>query len=47
MLISDEKKFVFESMSVPKAIKFMAIPTIISQLINLIYPSLEVIHYIF
>ena len=41
MLISDEKKFVFESMSVPKAIKFMAIPTIISQLINLIYNMVD------
>lgn len=33
----NDKRYLFESMSVPKAIAQMAIPTIISQLINLIY----------
>ncbi len=33
----DSKKELFESMPVPKAIATMAIPTVISQLINLIY----------
>lgn len=33
----NDKRYLFESMPVPKAIAQMAIPTIISQLINLIY----------
>ena len=34
---TDSKKELFETMPVPKALASMAIPTIISQLINLVY----------
>lgn len=33
----DENKKIFESMPVPKALATLAIPTIISQLITMIY----------
>ena len=36
-MITSEKKKLFETMPVKKAIAIMAIPTIISQLINLVY----------
>lgn len=36
-MLSNEKTELFESMPVPKAIAVMAVPTIISQLINLVY----------
>ncbi len=38
---TDDKKELFETMPVPKAIAAMAIPTIISQLINLIYNMVD------
>ena len=34
---SDAKKAIFETMPVPRALASLAIPTIISQLITLIY----------
>lgn len=40
---SVSKKELFESMPVPKAIATMAIPTIVSQLINLIYNTVDTI----
>ncbi len=38
---TDDKKELFETMPVPRAIAAMAIPTIISQLINLIYNMVD------
>ena len=39
--ISEDKKELFESIPVPKALASMAIPTIISQLINLVYNMVD------
>lgn len=39
----NEKRAVFESMPVPKALRMLAGPTIISQLINLIYNAVDAI----
>ena len=36
-----DKKYLFESMPIPKALATMAVPTIISQLINLIYNMVD------
>ncbi len=44
MLKTDNKKELFESMPVPKALLTMAVPTIISQLINLIYNMVDTIY---
>ena len=41
MTISVGKRDLFESMPVSKAIKAMAIPTIVSQLVNLIYSIVD------
>ena len=41
MTISEGKRDLFESMPVSKAIRAMAIPTVISQLINLIYSIVD------
>ena len=37
MQLDEKKKAIFETMPIPKAIMTMAVPTVISQLINLIY----------
>ena len=40
-MVSDEKRELFERMPVPKAVASMAVPTIISQLISLIYSLVD------
>ena len=44
MAAINDKKEIFERMPVPKAIASMAIPTIVSQLINLIYNMADAIY---
>ena len=39
--ISEEKKALFESMPIPKALAILAVPTVISQLINVIYNMVD------
>jgi hypothetical protein len=39
-----EKKQLFETMAVPKALATMAVPTIISQLVNLVYNMVDTIY---
>lgn len=41
---ADTKKQLFETMPVPKAIAAMAVPTIISQLVNLVYNMVDTIY---
>ncbi|MBE5996825.1 MAG: MATE family efflux transporter [Lachnospiraceae bacterium] len=41
MAQSTDKKYLFESMPIPKALATMAIPTIISQLVNLVYNMVD------
>lgn len=38
---ADNKKELFENAPIPKAITVMAVPTVISQLINLIYSMVD------
>lgn len=37
MVITENKKYLFEKMKVPKAVMYLVVPTIISQLITIIY----------
>ena len=37
MIVANDKQYLFEKMKVPKAVMYLVIPTIISQLITIIY----------
>lgn len=37
MTVINDKQYLFEKMKVPKAVMYLVIPTIISQLITIIY----------
>jgi Na+-driven multidrug efflux pump len=39
--LSEEKRILFESMPIPKAVATLAIPTIISMLVNLLYNMVD------
>ncbi len=43
-MVTNEKKELFETMPVPKAILTMAVPTVISQLINLVYNIVDALY---